>query len=142
MALKRALKNITGDFLVSVYFAFFAFFPFFPFLPFFPFFPPTLFFFGDLLFLDRLLFLFLADLERRRFFPFFDDERDLARLAAFFGDLERARLVDFLLGDLLLLFGDLLLDLDLDLDLDFDLDFRVGLGILVTLSNKNDDELS
>ena len=136
MALKRALKNITGVFLVSVYFAFFAFFPFFPFFPFLPlpFLPPTLFFFGDFLFLDRLLFL---DLERRRFFPpFLDADRDLALLAAFFGDLERLRFADFFLGDLLL-FGDLLLDLDLD----FDLDFRVGLGILVTLSNKNDDEL-
>lgn len=77
------------------------------------------------------------DLERLFFPPFLDPERDLARLDAFFGDLERLRFADFFLGDLLL-FGDLLLDLDLDLDLDL----RVGLGILVTLSNKNDDELS
>ena len=37
----------------------------------------------------RSSYLFLADLERR-LFPFLDDERDLSRLAAFFGDLERA----------------------------------------------------
>ena len=69
------------------------------------------------------------DLERLFFPPFLDPERDLARLDAFFGDLERLRFADFFLGELLLL-GDLLLDLD------FVLDLRVGLGILVTISQQ------
>lgn len=50
-------------------------------------FPPFLSSYSPLLlFLDRLL---LLDLERRLLLPFLDAERDLARLAAFFGDLER-----------------------------------------------------